>query len=190
MFFFKGNRDYLHSTDVYSFLIKNFKFNSIDIKFSKFIKSQPSLRVSHKLFAKENRDKVLPSITASITNKNKSKLIMFYPTKQKIKYSYSYDENLLISYFKVSKNTVSCNFNTSIKHIDLVVSMSKYWHQKKINSKKKWIVIRLTLKQKIKFFLKKKIKIENIKILDGKFTTSEIFVNNVFVGKIYYSYID
>ena len=156
MFFFKGDRNYLHSSDVYSYLIKNFKFNSIDIKFSKFIKSQPNIKVSRTLFARETEKKVLPSITASIVHKNKAKLVMFYPTKQKIKYSYSYDENLLINYFKVSKNTVNCNFCTSTKYIDLIVSMSKYWHQKKINSKKKWIVIRLTLKQKIKSSLKKK----------------------------------
>lgn len=36
MFFFKGDRKYLNSADVYSFLKKNFQFKSTDIKFYKF----------------------------------------------------------------------------------------------------------------------------------------------------------
>ena len=154
MFFFKGDRKYLNSADVYSFLKKNFQFKSLDIKFYKFIKSQPSIKVVNKLSV---TGKTAPSIAASIVQKNRTKIVTFYPTKEKILHSYSYDDNLLNNYFKIKKNSVVCNLNTSIKYIDLVVSMSKYWHQKVINSKKKWIVIRLSLGQKIKPSLKKKL---------------------------------
>lgn len=128
MFLFKGNRNYLHSTDIYSYLEDNFSFDRIDIKFYKFLKSQPSLKIYQQSKIKR---KVPHSISANVFQKNKSSIINFYPTKKKITSSYSYDESLLNKYFKINKNLISCNFTTDIKYIDLIVSMSKLWHQKK-----------------------------------------------------------
>lgn len=67
--------------------------------------------------------------------------------------------------------------------------MSKLWHQKKINKKRKWIVIRLVIEKKFNSNNRKKIRIISERVIDNKFTTSKIFINNILIGKIYYSYV-
>ena len=53
-FLFKGNRKYIHGTDLYRYLKKFFpiKFNYIDIKFHKQIKFQPKIlqEIQHQVF--------------------------------------------------------------------------------------------------------------------------------------------
>lgn len=44
MFIFKGDRTYLHSTDIVSYIDKNYPYNSLDIKFRKPLRSQPVIK--------------------------------------------------------------------------------------------------------------------------------------------------
>ena len=54
MFLFKGNRSYLHSTDIINFIEKNYKYNQIDIRFYKLLRSQPKITLSKKNNTKAN----------------------------------------------------------------------------------------------------------------------------------------
>ena len=132
MFIYKGKRNYLHSSDVISFINKNYSFNKIDIKFNKILTSQPKIIITNLLNKKSHH----ASIVAKIEKKNIKKFLLFKETKVKIKNDYSYDENLLNKFFKVTNKNVKCDFNTEIKYIDLIVSMSKFWHVTKIKKKK------------------------------------------------------
>lgn len=185
MLLFKSDRNYLHSTDIYTYLRNNYKFEKVDLKFYNFINTQPIIKVT----SNKNPDLKKCEIAAKITNNKKSKFVLFFKTKKKICSNYSFDENLLIKFFDYSKNEIKCNFKTKIDYIDIIVAISKYWHIVNISKQKKWVVYRINLDTNFTEKIKKKILIKNEKINDNKTTISSIFINNKNVGKIYYSYL-
>ena len=155
MFIYKGNRNYIHSSDVISFINNNYSFSKIDIKFHKILKSQPRIFLTSVL---NNRHTA--SIVAKIEKKNFKKFLLFKETKIKIKNNYSYDENILNKFFKTTDKDVKCKINTEIKYIDLIISMTKFWHIIKISKKKNWLVARVNLNKKINDKKDKKILIK------------------------------
>ena len=184
-FLFKGNRKYIHGTDLYRYLKKFFpiKFNYIDIKFHKQIKFQPKILTFKKQLSKIDYKKIL--LTCKITSK-KEKLIAFVETNIKVKKSYPYDEKLLYPNFVIKKNEARCNFNTTLDDIDVLVSLTKYWHVKKFGKKKgQWLFSRLKLKKKFKDLEIKKIKIKNKTILFNS-TINYVYVSNKLIGEIYF----
>jgi len=181
MFIYKGKRNYLHSSDVISFINKNYSFNKIDIKFHKILTSQPKIIITNML----NKKSYDASIVAKIEKKNIKKFLLFKETKVKIKNDYSYDENLLNKFFKLTNKNVKCDLNTEIKYIDLIVSMSKFWHVTKIK-RKKWLVARVNLHKKIYDKQNKQISIRFNKIMNNSYTESEIMINKSIYGKIYF----
>ena len=66
MFIYKGKRNYLHSSDVISFINKNYSFNKIDIKFHKILTSQPKIIITNIL----NKKSYDANIVAKIEKKN------------------------------------------------------------------------------------------------------------------------
>lgn len=184
MFLFRGDRKYLQSSDIFSFIFNNFDFTTLDLHFHRFLTSQPRIKITKKWkksFYKAN-------IVGKIKIKNEYKYILFYQTKEKINNSYSFDENLLKKFIKIKKNKVSIKLQTSIIYMDLIVLISKLWHLSKINNKKKWIVTRINLEKKYSESLEKNIVIENEKIINQKFSISKILINNKILGKIFYTH--
>ena len=49
MFSHKGDRDYIHSSDIINFINRNYLYNKIDIKFYKLLRFQPKIRLINKL---------------------------------------------------------------------------------------------------------------------------------------------
>ena len=185
MFIYKGKRNYIHSSDVISFINSNYSFSKIDIKFHKILKSQPKIFLTTVL---NNRHSA--SIVAKIEKKNFKKFLLFKETKVKIKNNYSYDENILNKFFKLTDNDVKCKINTEIKYIDLIVSMTKFWHVIKISKKKNWLVARVNLHKKINDKKNKQILIRFNKIMNNSYTESDIIINKSMYGKIYFQGIN
>ena len=182
MFLFKGNRNYIQSSDIFNFINKNYSYDYLDIKFYKYLKTQPNFKVTKKIY---NNHKA--NVVAKIEKDNIEKFITFYDSSKEIKNNYPYDENLLNKFFKIRSDNVRCDFKTSINYIDLIVSMSKFWHLHKISKKKKWVVVRINFKKNIFSKKFKKIFIKVRKIMNKKNTESEIFIDKKFCGKIYFS---
>ena len=90
MFLFKGNRNYLHSSDIFNFINNKYNYNHLDIKFHKLLKSQPKIKFTKKLENNHNA-----SIVTQIIEKKSKKFLIFYDSNINIKNNYSYDENLL-----------------------------------------------------------------------------------------------
>ena len=100
MFYLKGNRKYLHSTDIISYLFAKYKkIKSLDIKFYKIITGNPRLKIINKKVSSIKYDCV-----ANLDLENKRLIsLIFSGTKKKIVQSYSYNEELLYPYFKILK---------------------------------------------------------------------------------------
>ena len=182
MFLLKGNRDYIHSSDVFNFINKNYSYNFLDIKFYKPLKTQPNFKFTKKI---NNNHKA--NIVAKIKNDEIEKFITFHDSSIGIKNNYPYDEDLLNKFFKIGSDNVHCDFKTSVNHVDLIISMSKFWHLHKISNKKNWVVVRINFKKTIFPKKFKRIFIKVRKIMNKKNTESEIFIDKKSCGKIYYS---
>lgn len=189
-FLLKGSRDYIHGTDIFIYLenkLKNLKFTKFELIFKQFIKNQPKI----KMFYKTKKTTLLNLkqyyALCEIILKKKKLFYVFEKSREKINSNYSYDENLFIKYYNLKKNGISCSFETSFKDIEILVSMTKYFHQKKIKKKCKWIFNKIELIKKFKNFYKKDLEIKIISNKYNKYTISQIFQNKKNIGKIYFS---
>ena len=92
MFYLKGNRKYLHSTDIISYIFAKYKkIKSLDIKFYKIITGNPRLKIINKKVSSIKYDCV-----ANLDLESKRLIsLIFSGTKKKIVQSYSYNEELL-----------------------------------------------------------------------------------------------
>jgi len=182
MFLFKGDRNYIQSSDIFNFIDKNYTYTHSDIRFHKFLKSQPKIRLVKKLKINHKAN-----IIAKIRLKNTEKFLIFYETNVDINNNYSNDESFISKFVRFNNHSIKCKLKTTISFMDIIVLVTKLWHLRKIDKKKKWIVVRIILNKKIIEAINKNLFIKVVKVLNNKNTESEIFINNKHYGKIYYS---
>ena len=97
MFILKGNRNYLHSTDIISYIFTKYKkIKKLDIKFNKLITSLPKIRTVNKK-VNSTKNECLAKLELE---KKKFISIIFSGTKKKLVQSYPFNEKLLYPYFK------------------------------------------------------------------------------------------
>lgn len=184
MFYLKGNRKYLHSTDIISYLFAKYKkIKSLDIKFYKIITGNPRLKIINKKVSSIKYDCV-----ANLDLENKRLIsLIFSGTKKKIVQSYSYNEELLYPYFKILKKKISLKKKIDWKIIDLLISMSKFYCEKKIG-RKKWLVYRVIIDNN--FIIKnfKSVELILMKEIKKKIYVFEIILDKKSYGSIYYTY--
>jgi len=184
-FSFKGNRKYIHGTDIFIFLEKiiDGKLKLLDLKILKKITKEPLISIKRSYNIKYKIDNSLKALCK--INDKKNKYVFFSESKKKIKKSYSFNEKKLIKNFIIKKNSASCIIETSLHSIEILVALTKYWHQKQVKSGN-WLFVRLKLYKIFKKTKKKFIKIININNINNNYTISEIFDNKEKIGKIYF----
>ena len=184
MFYLKGNRKYLHSTDIISYIFGRFKnLKSLDIKFQKKIIGQPNIKILNKKVTNYKYN----CVASCISSNDQFLSVIFIGTKKKFLQNYSYNENLLYPYFKIFKKKIFLTKQIEWKIIDLLISMSKFYCDKKIG-KKKWLVYRVFINKNfnnkkfksIELYLKKEIK--------KKINIFEITLDKRIYGSIYYTF--
>ena len=172
-------RNYLRGSDIYSHYIKK-NFKDIKIEFKKKIKNQPD-QID---FTVEKKPKNFSCIIEYKKNKKKFKLYLTN-SKKKIDEQYDYDDKEIYKYFKIYKNSASCNFKSNLSSIDVLVALNKFYNNKKIKFTT-WYFVRLKLTKALDNNILKKytIKIKN-KILD-KFTVMSVYKDKKKIGEIEY----
>jgi len=176
-FKFKNNRNYIHGTDIFNFLIKKKNYKLIDIKFKKPLNFQPIITRSSKI------NDINACVSSSvIKNKRKIKTLIFNSNK-KIKSKYVIDEDIPLNNIKLFKNEAKCNFITKKSPIEILVTLTKIFHLKKI-SKKKWLFTRIVLKSNFKQGLKRIFKISLDQNYGNTSTVCKIYENNKNIGLI------
>ena len=182
----KGKRDYIRGIDIYNhFIQKNFK--DINIQFIKKLKYQPKL-VN---FTNLNKKKIC-CIIEYTNNKKKIKLYLVNSRKKLIRKKNDITENnekKIFKNLKLKSNSISCNFSSNKKTIDILSLMFKFYHNQKIKSAK-WHLTKLKLNSKLsdERFKNLNVKIRS-KILD-KFTIMTIMKNSKVIGKVYHASTD
>lgn len=185
MFLFKGNRNYVHGSDIYNYVtsIEKKKYKKLSIKFSKIIKKNIVLKV-HKIRKIEQlKLKNKPHVNALFEFSNYFINYSLFESKKDIQGKYYYDENLMNFFFKIKKNNSYCNFITSYSSIEVLIALNKYFHNKKIK-KAKWLFSKLILRSELLEKNKKKFEIILVNNKFNRYTSSRILQNNKEIGII------
>lgn len=191
-FLLRGDRKYIQGSDIFLYVEKylvNKKIKKLNIIFKEFLISNPKI----KFLKKKNTLYKLNykySVLCEIILKKEIFVILFSNSKKKLRLNYSYDETLFYKYFKINKKGAGCNLKTSFKDIEILISLTKFWHENYVDRKKKWIVNKIELNNLFKNKIKKKIMIKNIENKFNKYTVSNIIQNNKKIGKIFFSSIN
>ena len=183
-FIFKGSRKYIHVTDIYNNLILKKNYRKLSIIFKKKLCGQPRVVIQNSL--KKKIFKEANCIINIYTKNNNYEKILIYETKKKINDSYHYDEKLFYRYFKIKKKSSFCNFNTSMSSIEVLIAITKYFHEKRIKNCN-WFFTRLKLEKKINEKQLKNFSLYLKKNYINKFTVSEIYQNKKYIGEIEFS---
>lgn len=171
-FKFRGNRKYVHSTDIYKFLQKKYsRLYSLEF----LIKSKSK----NQLFFKDNiQDDVFDRRNIFCTGKLNNKKFIFLKNKKKIKHSYKFNENKYDKLFKVNKTFIKCKTQIKDDFIDLIICMTNHLHKKKF-PKKKYLLVKLIQLKKIQT---NSLKMQNLKIITTANNHSPISINKVYLN--------
>jgi hypothetical protein len=178
-FKFRGNRKYIHSTDIYKFLKKQcLVINSLNF----LIKSKSNKQL---IFKYSNNSKLFAKKNVFCTGTLNDKKFFFLKTKKKIKKSYKFEENKFNKLFLIKKNTVYCEYKLNDEIIDLIICMINHLYKKKF-PKKKYLLVSLIQKNKIdSSSQKKKIKITSTVNNYSPISLIKVYFN----GKVYFEIV-
>ena len=192
VFLFRGDRKYLQGSDFFIYAEKFFKkksFKSFNLICKDFINTQPKINFLY--YSKEkNFEPSNYSVLCVIENKKEKIYIKFNNSNKKIESNFSYDDKLFYDNFRTQKKDGAlCNFSTSFRDIEVLIALTKFWHESMIKRKGKWIFTRLKLFKNFNNEKRKNFKIKNLYNKFNKHTVSNVIQNNKMIGEIYFSLI-
>ncbi len=194
-FRFKGNRDYVHGTDVYNQTMDEIKAqcNCNELKALKFAIHHIASRHCDLLLgdAGEVLKKPDDIFVDLFINTDKGNLFAFLvETNKAVKDRYEYDENRIGVLCKIIGEKIIISGKSGYSSIETAVSMTKKLHYELFQVKHgKWFFTRLELKRLLENADSGKLAIVFKHNLDNRFTKSEIFSGKECIGHIYFSLV-
>jgi len=194
-FSFKGNRSYVHGTDIYTAIIMqtNSKYDS---------KTLLSLRLSIHTMAFKDCDLVWAG-SGELTDKPDEVVADFVVGLDKgeiagwliesdrpIESRYDYDETRIEALCKVRDQAIMITGKTGYSPIEVIVSMTKQLHNRLFPSKDaKWFFTKLELTRPLQNNDSSRFVIEQKHNFKNRLTKSEILCHREVIGQIYFSLV-
>jgi hypothetical protein len=187
-FCYKGNRNYIHGTDVYntitSYLEKNtYQYDNLDLSFHKIAVN--NITLTDKMPIENDIKFVFKYMTP-----DGGKMVVYGIENQQeviCRYPYPEEDICNLSELDILQKEVKLTQNSSYTFIENCVALNKYLLENLFqNAEGKWYFTRLQLKiipKDIFYPLKLKFKIN----FNLKLTKTEIFIDNKTIGYIYFS---
>ena len=188
---YKGERDYIHSTDIYQELVSNLVESGESIKlFSlsihKIIRNQCDIIVTE---SRENID-TKNKVAQFLIQKNVKILGYLSESNKVVNCRYEYNEELMENSIKIVENTIIQTEDISFKPIELISYMTKILHNKLLPPYgKKWMFTKVETAELFNDANKNRYKIKLNNNFNNKLTKSEIIYSNKIVGHIYFSLV-
>jgi hypothetical protein len=187
-FSFKGNRNYVHATDIYKQLIKNLTILGFD--HWQYFELNIKKITSHNLtcFISDNRQKNESEIISFIFEQDQIKLFgsIIENTNKNIESRYSFNEHDITQYCIIDyeQETITyCNSMNTFKSIDILISMSRFFLENAVDNSVKWFCRTVKLFRPIEeiesqqILVKKVVQKRNIVVLD-------VYIENQVIGSI------
>jgi hypothetical protein len=196
-FKFKGDRKYVHGTDIFNYLLEEFStienihnYSNLNLSIKKQIYNQCTLHIYKDLedsFINKIKD---ASATLSL-NLNSTKIYSYIEqTNEPIGNNYVYNEEEIINSTKIHIDSTFLIENNKFTNIENIVAMNKVLVSSKFKSEhQKWFFSKLELNKPIINLENNKFRIHLIKILAGKHAKSSIFYENNLIGNIFFSLV-
>jgi len=192
-FCFKGSRKYVQGPDIFDAVI-NFISNEFDVikgvKYSahEILHNNATVYITKKII-KEDYE-VINSLISFVGDDVKYYAVVC-DNNNKIKRSVKYSEEIITEMSNVCGNVISFKNILPDSYTEIVVSMNKYFLNKIVKEKGKWIVTRFDY-----FYLddtlsikNKEIKVQLLTNFNNKLTKSVLFLDEKEVGYLYFSLI-
>lgn len=190
-FCFKGNRTYVHGTDIYNKLldyVENMKcgISSIDLSFHGITKK--NIKISEE----KPQDEDLLKFAYRYTDKENNKTILFgIENNEEIecRYEYAEEDICILSELDLENQVVILKKDSSFSFIENTVAINKFLLENLFSDVNgKWYFTRLQIKEipKDKFYPLKLVLKANFNF---KLTKTEIFIDEESIGFIYFSLV-
>jgi hypothetical protein len=192
-FKFKGNRDYVHGTDIFDKVLKNIRFflnnypTKINASFHSLLKSNGILRIYN---YKEAIDRENLSALFSIQADAASFLITITSFNSAITSSYHYDEADVLYKSAIDNDSIKMIVKSSYTYIEQIVAMTKQLHLTIYpDAKKNWLFTKIEVIDLIDptSYLNRELAIKAVKNFHYKLTQNAIFLNDNLIGNIWLS---
>lgn len=190
-FCFKGNRNYIHGTDIYNnvsqYLDNNeIQISTIDLSFHGVAKTNLKISDSRPF------DDSFVKFVFKYTDKTESKIVLYgieNDKKVECRYEYPEDDICSLSELNLEKQEVTLKKDSSFTFIENTVAINKYLLDNIFSDVKgKWYFTRLQIRQIPKntiYPLKLVFKAN----FNFKLTKTEILINDESIGFIYFSLV-
>lgn len=188
-FCFKGERDYVHGSDIFnklSDILQNSGIENRSIDFSIHGISRSNLTV----YTEKPNDLTSIKFALRYAGENDSKGCFYgIENEKKIDCRYAYPEEIIVEKIKSGENRFEAELheNSSFTFIENLLVLNKFLVNRIIlNENGKWYFTKLQLKKNVSSdFLPLKLVFKNN--FNYKFTKTEIFANSESVGFVYFS---
>jgi len=187
-FCFKGNRTYVHGTDIYNKLLKllhnEMNYEKFDLSFHGIAKKNINI-----LFDKPKDEDSLKFVCKYLDNNGNRKILYGIENNSEIDCRYKYPEEDICSLSKlnIDNQEILLDENSSFSFIENTVAINKYLLENLFpNLNGKWYFTRL---QTVNLFTDNiyPLKLVLKANFNFKLTKTEIFIDNKSVGFIYFS---
>lgn len=194
-FCFKGARNYVQGPDIFDAAIKKIQLNFdkstvMNIKYSahEMLLANADLIITDN-FNKDDYEKINSIITFQV-NKIKYHAVVIQ-NQNNINCSSEYSENIVRTGSNIKDERISFTNTLDDSLTEIIVSMNKYYLQKTITEKSKWIVTKFDYNNLLDLedLKDKKLQLELTNNFNNKLTKSTIKVENKVVGHLYFSLI-
>lgn len=190
-FKFKGDRNYVHGTDIYSKLMEhlsgNFELHDIDLSFHEVITS--NLKAKFFNSAAKGLIDGTPASFFKFTSGNERYTIQLVETGELITGSYEYDEDKIGegAIFYNEEKTIELNSLNGYTNVEQVVALNKSLLNKLFTDAGKWYFTKIAIKKDINIERPGVIKIRLVNNIGSKITKSLIFFDGEEKGFIWFS---
>ena len=190
---FKGNRDYLHGTDVYEALLGSVRREMPDldgrIRYAFHRIARTALLAEVGVAGKSMRPgRVVAEMVAG--DRTTSLVARAYETGKPILGRYAYDEDSIRERCQIDDYRISMSGATSFKPIEVAVAMTKFLHNKlRPPETGKWMFTRLDLARPFERADIDGMTVTQVRRLGGKLTMSHVAVGERKLGTIYFSLV-
>jgi hypothetical protein len=189
----KGNRNYIHGTDIYSKISaylnsENFQVSNINLSFHKIV----THNLKGKLFSGDTISSDIKNpacVFKFIHNMIEPQIICLFETDERVTESYAYDEEKITDAAKFNNEDKSISLTSAIryKNIEKVVALNKVLLTNLLTNSGKWYFIRLTTDGDINEKTPDSINLRLVKNKGSKITKTLILFDEREQGYIYFS---
>jgi hypothetical protein len=190
-FKFKGNRNYVHGTDIYTkvlqHLSKEFTISNIDLSFHKVVKNNLTAEFVPAGYVSSN--KTTPASIFKFASSKETYIVYLFETNEEVTENYEYNEDEVVSasVFNEDEKSILLNSSSSYINIEKVVALNKRLLENLLTDPGKWFFTRITIDKDLNQQQPEIITLKLVKNIGSKITKTLILFDDEEQGYIYFS---